>query len=87
MVSFLSLHEDLHRVRINPKPSVLQSLVDFTLVQSARQQITHARLRTDGDSTGNGTGLVKEVQTAPVVAMEELDDGTEYGQHHESNGQ
>ena len=69
-VSVLALHDDFHGHWIDPKFLILQSLFDIILSMAASEDVANARLSANGDSGGDGSWLVSELEVLTVGAVE-----------------
>ncbi len=87
LIPILTLHHNLHRPRINPKPSVPQRLQHIFLSQSSRKYLAQSSLATEGDGGGDGTRRVRETKDARFATMPDLKYGAEDGEYEHGAGE
>ena len=69
-VYILTLHDDFHSHWVDPEFLVPQSLFDIALSMAASEDVANARLSANGDSGGDGSWLVSELEVLTVGAVE-----------------
>jgi hypothetical protein len=69
-VSVLALHDDFHSQWVDPEFLVPQSLFDIDLSMAASEDVANARLSANGNSRGDGSWLVSELEVLTVGTVE-----------------
>jgi hypothetical protein len=69
-ISVLAVHDDFHSHRVDPEFLVPQSLFDIALIMATSEDVANTRLSANGDSGGDSSWPVSELEVLTVGAVE-----------------